>query len=348
MAASKKGKGAPTADVDTVAAATHQPALPDLELPEYHGRKPIGQRTSVNGAGNRITNAHEIGERVVIVLEGKVKKAGHEDTDDGLVYTEVIKVVDMFEVAGKPGSTLISTLRSAHRVATDAAGGSRAITYGDTDLADVGYTDGSGVVLTPREVAALRGDPVRAMVTDDLAPVVVVYDDASRQLWPDEYAPDQPRPAIGDRILDEGVVRVVTGLLDSETGEDLAVIIEHHESTAVPAFDDVPAPDDILDDDVPPFDDAPDDVPAIDADPEPAPTEAEATLAAGEPTEADVAFVAVSVKDLKDNLEDVTDEAELRRIVTAEKRGKNRSGALDAIYARVQAVESGVRLKLVR
>ena len=79
-----------------------------------------------------------------------------------------------------------------------------ALTYGDTDLADVGYTDGSGVVLTPREVAALRGDPVRAMVTDDLAPVVVVYDDASRQLWPDEYAPDQPRPAIGDRILDEG------------------------------------------------------------------------------------------------------------------------------------------------
>lgn len=347
MAAKKKGAAS---DVDTVAAATHQPALPDLELPEYHGRKPIGQRTSVNGAGNRITNAHEIGERVVIVLEGKVKKAGHEDTDDGLVYTEVIKVVDMFEVAGKPGSTLISTLRSAHRVATDAAGGSRAITYGGTDLGDVGYTDASGVVLTPREVAALRGDPVRAMVTDDLAPVVVVYDDASRQLWPDEYAPDQARPHIGQSILDEGVVRVVTGLLDSETGEDLAgavVIIEHHESTTaeVPPFD----ADDILDDDIPAFDDAPvDDVPAIDADPEPAPTEAEATLAAGEPTDADVAFVAVSVKDLKDNLEDVTDEAELRRIVTAEKRGKNRSGALDAIYNRLESVETGVRLKLVR
>jgi hypothetical protein len=80
--AEEENPPAPTDSVDVIV----QPTLPTLELPEYHGRKAVGMKTSVNGAGNRISRSHEIGERVVLVLETKVRKAGHEETDDGLVY----------------------------------------------------------------------------------------------------------------------------------------------------------------------------------------------------------------------------------------------------------------------
>lgn len=342
-------------DIDIDAAATNQPTLPSLELPEYMGRKPIGMKTSITGAGNRISSHHAIGDRVVLVIEGKVKKAGHEDTDDGLVYVETIKVVDQFEVAGQPGRTLLSTMRSAHRTADDARSGVQAI----DGLGEVGYTDASGVVLTPREVAALRGDPVRAMVTDGLRPVVVVYEDEVRQLWPDDFVQDEPRPTIGQAVLDDGEVRKVAALLDAETGEDLVATVSV--PVASPSFettfDDA---DVIVDDDIPPFDDLPaadaaatDDVPPFDAPPEAPAEPGEAELEARLPTKADFEFVDRGIPDLRDALEDVADATHLHRLLNAEKQGrgrglKYRKGALDVIHARLDVVTSGVRLRLVR
>lgn len=202
---------------DVLDAVSYQPALPELELPDYHGRKPVGMRTGLAGAGTRVTRPHTIGDKIVLVIEARVKKASHEDTDDGLIYAESLKVLDLFELTGDQGARLISTVRSLYRTADDAVKGRRPV----PGLGEVGYTDASGVVLTPAEVAELRGDPVRAMLSLDLQPAVIVYEDGSRDLWPDDYPKDAPRPAIGERYLTDGGEVLVTRLLHHETGEEI-------------------------------------------------------------------------------------------------------------------------------
>lgn len=196
---------------------THQAALPGIgELPEYHGKTPVGMRSALSGAGNRIAAPHSIGDRVVLVVEARVKAAGHKDTDEGILYTETLKVADVFELTGDQGARLLATMRSLHR--HDA---------GFTplpDLGDVGYTDGSGVVLTPAEVAELRGDPVRAILSDSLTPVVVVYEDGTRDGWPDDYAKDTPRPKAGERWTTDRGELLVTEIVHHETGETLEAI----------------------------------------------------------------------------------------------------------------------------
>jgi len=206
-------------DVDVV----HQPSLPSLELPEYHGRQPVGMKTSVNGAGNRISRPHSIGDRVVAVIELKVKTAGHEETDDGLVYAEKHKVVDFFEVQGDPGARLLSAVRNAYRTADDAKSGREPL----PDLGTAGVTDASGVALTPSELAELAGlDPVRAMLDDDATPVVVLYSDGARELWPDDFDAGAPRPTAGEKFDAPGegpaAYVYVEKLLHAETGETVA------------------------------------------------------------------------------------------------------------------------------
>lgn len=206
-------------DVDVA----HQPSLPSLELPEYHGRQPVGMKTSVNGAGNRISRPHSIGDRVVAVIELKVKTAGHEETDDGLVYAEKHKVVDFFEVQGDPGARLLSAVRNAYRTADDAKSGREPL----PDLGTAGVTDASGVALTPSELAELAGlDPVRAMLDDDATPVVVLYSDGARELWPDDFDGGAPRPTAGEKFDAPGDGPAdyvyVEKLLHAETGETVA------------------------------------------------------------------------------------------------------------------------------
>ncbi len=196
---------------------THQPTLPTLELPDYHGRLPAGMKTALSGAGNRIARPHSLGDRVVLVVEAKVKKAGHEETDDGLIYVEALKVLDLFELDRDQGSRLISSVRSAYRTADDMVKGKTPLpNYGE-----VGYTDASGVVLTPAEVASLRGDPIRVLATEALTPAVVVYSDATRELWPDEFPKDAPRPHVGETYHGDSGPLVVERLLHHETGEEL-------------------------------------------------------------------------------------------------------------------------------
>lgn len=202
---------------DDVAEIQHQPSLPSFELPEYHGRRPASMRTALAGAGTRVTRSHTIGDRIVLVIEARVKSAAHEETDDGLVYVEKLKVLDLFELDRDQGARLISTVRSLYRTAEDAVKGRRPV----PGLGETGYTDASGVVLTPAEVAELRGDPIRAILSVELTPAVVVYEDGARDLWPDDYPKDAPRPKVGERYLTDGGEVEVVKLVHHETGEEL-------------------------------------------------------------------------------------------------------------------------------
>lgn len=197
---------------------THDaPTLPTLELPEYHGRKPVGMRTKLTGAGTRTTRPHTIGDRYVLVLEVRCRGAAHEETDDGLSYVETAKVLDMFELHGDQGSRLLATIRSIHKLADDRAAGRAEIP------GTVVHTDGSGVVLTEAELAELRGDPIRAILSPDLTPAVIVFVDGSRAMWPDEFSADRPRPRPGELVEVDGDHLEVDEVLHHETGEVLEV-----------------------------------------------------------------------------------------------------------------------------
>lgn len=329
----------------TITEPTEAPTLPGFELPDYHGKQPVGMRTGLTGAGTRISRAHSIGDRVVLVIEAKCKKAGHEDTDDGIVYTETLKVADMFELGRDQGARLLSVLRSLHRQAKDSAEGKAPL----PGAGDVGYTDGSGVVLLPEELAELRGDPVRVLLAPEMTPVVVVYSDGERMLWPDEYDADTPRPLIGSEADDEHENPVsVVELLHHATGEP----VDADPRADVPATEaegnqeaEVTAPPVPLAavPDLPP---APGDVdPATDdwEDPEP--------VDLVEPRPGDFVFVNVPVSDLRTRLAEEVDSLDVaRRLLLAEQRrgldkgpvAKPRPGAVKAIeetIARLSAQE---------
>lgn len=341
------------------------PTLPTLELPDYHGRKPAKMKTAISGAGSRITRPHSIGDKIVLVVEVRVKSAGHEDTDDGLEYVEKYKVLDLFELESDQGSRLISTVRSLYRTADDAVKGRRPI----PDLGDVGYTDGSGVVLTEAEVAALRGDLTRATLSDDLTPAVVVYDDGARDLWPDDYPKDSPRPKIGESFsTTEGTGPVVVlELLHHETGETIEGTPAAPTSTSsnameveatvtpgkpskttktgkpvaavpdLPAAEPAPEPDEFSGD-------LGDDVDGWDDDVRPTALREVDEVEASLPTADDFAFVDQDITTLRVGIAEVDDLAHLRRIEMAEQQGRGRAlqprkGALTAIRARIGVVE---------
>lgn len=350
---------APTDEVDVT---TREQTLPTLELPEYHGRSPVGMKTSLNGAGNRVTREHSIGDRVVLVIEAKVKKAGHEETDDGLIYAEVLKVIDLFEIQGDPGRRLISAVRQSYRTADDEANGREPL----PDLGAAGITDASGVALTPAELGELRGDPVRAMLDDSKTPVVVVYSDGARELWPDDFGADAPRPNPGERFEAADDVEVhVREILHGETGETLEVWTDEQEdaylleleerlaaeeraeeaeeeldegddldAAAEKAFEEAPLPGE---------DEVPDNVTPIGT------PGAELAAELNEPDDDDFAFVDRKIDELEEALVPVGDEKRLERLLEAEKRGrgrglKPRAGALSAIEARLSDAEKAASM----
>lgn len=345
--------GDPTED-----AATHQPTLPDLELPEYHGQKPAGMRTSVSGTGNRLTRAHGIGDRAVLVLEVKCNEAGHKEIDDALFYVEKHKVADMFELDHAEGMRLLRHLRRTYATAAAEARGQSQLESPDGEVL---HADDSGVVLTPRELAERRGDIMTIIGAGEDDPVVVIYSDGSRLLWPDEYPQHAPRPSIGDYaggVAVEGGA-TVTELLHHETGEPVGmaealeyfgadVSIEPTKDTGVA----VTISDDLRDEwegqpgDHRPVDDGGyGDVPdyagaatATETAPPPLPGETE--LEQRLPTTADFEFVNRAVPLLRTKLAEVDDVDHLRRLLEAERQGrgeghKARRGALDAIHTRL-------------
>lgn len=199
---------------------------PTLDLPETgDGRKPSGMKTAIAGAGNRISKPHPLGSTVYVLIEAKVKGAGHEETDDGVLYVEKLKTVDLFELEDKPGKRLLSALRQQYR--TD--GGEPVLSLGDETAGEgiEGALDASGVAITPAELADLRDDPAGALTDERLDNVVLVFADGSRGLWPDDWAgTGQSRAVIGGTMRRPGSqkpgdVDQVVELLDATTGETI-------------------------------------------------------------------------------------------------------------------------------
>lgn len=333
------------------------PEQTQLELPDYHGQVPVGMKTSLTGAGGRTLSRSDIGERRVLIVEVKTSKAGHEETDRGLIYTEARKIVDLWEILDpKQASRLLVAMRQSNTLRTDTENGTVALEGDGIDLATEGWTDQSGVVLTPAEIADIQGDPVAAVIGPVTQSVVVKYQDGARSLWPADFAADTPMPTVGQQILDDGTLREVAEVLDAETAEpvqvDAPTVDEIAENTTVdaepPALHAVP---DITDgvpvDDVPPMD--PDDDPVHDAADTFEQTEAGATLERRLPTQDDFAAVDVAVSEIGDMLEDVVDLDHAHRLLNAERQGRGRAlkprkGALDKIYARIESIESSVTI----
>jgi hypothetical protein len=210
---------------DDVAVA---PSLP-LPLPEFEGVQPVGVVTKVNGSGQRIRRAMHLGERVILVVEAEVDDVGHKRTDDGVKRDQVLKVSDLWELEGKPGATLVRSLRQAYKLSDDHAAGRRVLNgMEQPDPAGPGITvtvDGNGVVLTDTEAAAMRGEVLDGLPHVDIA--VLVFADGSRALWPDDF-PDGagPHPEAGERIRKPGSKAkddpvLISSVLDADTGETL-------------------------------------------------------------------------------------------------------------------------------
>lgn len=287
------------ADVQTI--------LPDFELPAYKGVKPQGMKTALTGAGNRITRAHTIGDRVVLVIEAKVKRAGHEDTDDGLVYAETLKVADMFELDDPAAGRLLAQVRAAYREADDERHGRTPLLDPDPPAPPPGHTDESGVVMTPAEAAEAAGAP--GPVADPArARTVVVFNDGARQLWPDEFDDDEPCPAAGDRFDDgDGGQVWVARLLD----EDGAVLAQAVEAEALPTGGEEPVQSlgEVAGSSPPEPDDSIEDAELVDLN---------------GPTTDDFAFVDRDAVEIKDAIGGVTDPAHAARLVKAEQAGRGR------------------------
>ncbi len=209
----------PTTDPEV---GTHQPPLlPAMTLPEYHGRPPIGQTTSVSSFRHKQVGVHSIGDRIVVITSLEVTAAGHDQTKDGIVWAERHKVLDQYEVHGDKGKALLATVRNAYRQSADTAQGRAALADGGLDLGTVGWTDSSGVVLTDAEVAAMRGDdPIRAILDPSRVPAIIVLENERRILWPDEL-PDIDRPAQGETVNVDGEEWEVIDLLHHATGESM-------------------------------------------------------------------------------------------------------------------------------
>lgn len=216
---------------------TTELTLPGMELPEYHGQRPSKMKTGVNGTGNKITSAHSIGDRVIFIAEAVVRGAGHDLDGDDLVYVEKLTVRDLYEIQGASGKRLLSAVRSAYRAASDGA----ETLLGDlgTDEGASGRTDASGVVITPGDAMGIEGDPLVDALTDtSKTPVVVIYSDGGRELWPDEFDPGDPRPVLGSTVLDEHEVEsVVVRILDGVTGETLEEWTEEQENARLLALE---------------------------------------------------------------------------------------------------------------
>lgn len=217
-------EGDPLSDTTPVVA----PKLP-LPLPEYHGQTPTEMKSTFSGLKDQLRRAHERGERIVSVVEWKVLETGHRETDDGVLYVESLKASEFYELEGDAGRRLLAHVRQHGRDADDNAAGREPLAVDGEDGASWGLTDESGVALTPADVEELRGDPVAALEDEGRTPVVVVYSDGERFLWPDEYPADTPRPSAGEEssIEDEhgvptGAVVFVSKLLHHETGETIA------------------------------------------------------------------------------------------------------------------------------
>jgi hypothetical protein len=197
------------------------PKLP-LPLPAYHGQEPAEMKSTFSGLKDQLRKAHERGERLVSVIEWKVSETGHRETADGVLYVEALTAAEFYEVEGDAGRRLLAHVRQHGRDADDGAAGRAPLVNDGEDAAAHGVVTENGTVATGEEIAELRGDPVAALEDASRTPVVVVYSDGERFLWPEEYPEGTARPVAGEESDADGGVVYVEKLLHHETGETIA------------------------------------------------------------------------------------------------------------------------------
>lgn len=206
-------------DTDEAVESELPPPAP-ARLPEFEGIFPVGVVTNMTGVSQRISRAIHIDERGVAVVEWELDSVNHKRTKDGVKRHQALKVLELFELEGSTGRRLLNHLKERYRAADDVDplpfkhSGDEAL----VDAVIAGRTDGSGVAMTPSEAAELG--------IGSADPVVVIFDDATRAVWPDDFPKGTTRPGtLGARILvpgrTSGDLGEVVQLLDFLTGRPL-------------------------------------------------------------------------------------------------------------------------------
>lgn len=230
--------------------ATTEPTIDDVEqedqprldgiLPEYNGVQPVGVVSKVGGGAETISRAIDYGERVVVVIDGRLDDFAIKPTKQGPKLVQKIVVDDLYEIPGASGKRILAHLRQSYRTAQDARSGRRSLLGEDGGpvLGERGWMSPDGSVLTEEDLAEVRGDPILAAAADaSLDPIVVVFDSGGRMVWPDEFGP-QPgeRPSAGDMLADSDGERQVRQVL-SLSGELLEEWTDEQEDARLAALE---------------------------------------------------------------------------------------------------------------
>lgn len=198
-------------DTDTVAEEISGPAYePTVTLYEFEGQRVSGLRTSIGGTAVDGGTVLHHGQHIVTITVAQVDDIRHPRKDGHVTRLQVAKPTEVFLLDDDEYSeSLLRSLRLRARQADDAARGRGAFEM---------RTDENGVVLTPGDLTE------RAPLPDvpQMGPkeVVVILDDQSRHLWPDDFDPEAPAPVLGEPVDEEDARRVVE-LLDVVSGESL-------------------------------------------------------------------------------------------------------------------------------
>lgn len=193
------------------------------DLPESRdGRKPIGMKSSLLGTSSRVTSAHEIGDTLVLVVEAKVKSSGHDDTDDGLMYAEKYKTIDLYELHGDKANQALSAARQEYRERN----GEPPLGNGDTEpfRGSEVKTDGAGVVMTDAERAEAVGDIVERETERPPTDEEIAGARADREAAEEMLAGRQPFPG-----YDAAPARTVVLQLKESTDRDLVLAVAGYE-----------------------------------------------------------------------------------------------------------------------
>lgn len=231
---------------DDAADIAVQPALPSLELPEFEGIIPVAVLTSLTGTGQRVHRAIHHGEKVILLVEAELDDVRHPRTKEGIKRKQILKATDLYLLEGKAAKRILSGAKEAYRLADDARHGRQALAMGAAAavLGQTGFTDASGSPLSEEDLAEIRGDVVGRYAADrSLDGVVVILEDGTRALWPDDWrGTGVGRPKAGDVVSrpgddsEGGELRVVR-VDDADTGEVIEEWTDEDEDARLAALE---------------------------------------------------------------------------------------------------------------
>jgi hypothetical protein len=204
---------------DDEAAAAEEDAAAEAESANaFAGIDTASITTTVSGVASRITRPLHHREVITVVAQVEVTALSFPATKAGIARRQVGAILDAFELSGKAGRHLINELKQAHDPSPLPFGAKADAAIVDAVVA--GVTDGSGVVVTPGDRAALG--------LEGAGTVAVIFAGGARCAWPDDFPKDTPRPAAGDvvEVPGAGVEEDVTEVLDMATGQPIVALDE--------------------------------------------------------------------------------------------------------------------------